>query len=162
MLRPDTMTRFRLDPKSPPSMSGKAWARLDDLTDAEVATAALNDPDNLPLTEAELERMAAVVAVRGARLSSGLSQGQFAAAYRINVARLRDLEQGRTRADSAMLAYLTVITREPEAVARALEGPADQVAERPSLGELRTRLSGRDGVNPNLSLADAVRAERDG
>ena len=35
--------------------------------------------------------------------------------------RLRVLEQGRTQADSALMAYLTVIEREPEAVRRALE-----------------------------------------
>jgi putative transcriptional regulator len=33
---------------------------------------------------------------------------------------LRDLEQGRTMPDSALLTYLTVIAREPEAVRRAL------------------------------------------
>jgi len=54
------------------------------------------------------------------RARTGLSQDRFAKRYRINVGRLRDLEQGRTRADSALLAYLTVIDREPEAVKRAL------------------------------------------
>jgi transcriptional regulator with XRE-family HTH domain len=53
-----------------------------------------------------------------------VSQRQFAEAFRINVARLRDLEQGRTQPDSAMLAYLTVIAREPEAVERALQEDA--------------------------------------
>jgi putative transcriptional regulator len=52
------------------------------------------------------------------------SQRRFAEVYRINVARLRDLEQGRTQPDSAMLAYLTVIEREPKAVARALREEA--------------------------------------
>jgi putative transcriptional regulator len=42
--------------------------------------------------------------------------------YRIGLARLRDLEQGRTQADSALLAYLTVIEKEPAAVRRALDG----------------------------------------
>jgi putative transcriptional regulator len=35
---------------------------------------------------------------------------------------LRDLEQGRTQADSALLAYLAVIEQEPEVVKRALAG----------------------------------------
>ena len=51
---------------------------------------------------------------------AGLSQNRFAKRYRINVTRLRDLEQGRTKADSALLAYMAVIEREPEAVERAL------------------------------------------
>jgi hypothetical protein len=41
------------------------------------------------------------------------------------------MEQGRARPDSAMLAYLTVIAHEPDAVRRALEaadGPAKVLA----------------------------------
>lgn len=37
-----------------------------------------------------------------------------------------------------------------------------RVAERPSLDELRQRLHSRAAVDPLLSPADAVRAERDG
>ena len=37
-----------------------------------------------------------------------------------------------------------------------------QVAERPTLDELRTRLAGRPGINPSIVPAEAVRAERDG
>jgi putative transcriptional regulator len=36
------------------------------------------------------------------------------------VARLRDLEQGRSQADSALLAYLTVIDEAPDTVRRVL------------------------------------------
>ncbi len=72
------------------------------------------------MTEAERARVEAVAALRRVRAASGLSQSAFAATYRINLARLRDLEQGRTRPDSALLAYLTVIAREPGAVRRAL------------------------------------------
>jgi DNA-binding transcriptional regulator YiaG len=34
---------------------------------------------------------------------------------------LRDLEQGRTQADSAILAYLRLIARDPEGVKASLE-----------------------------------------
>jgi putative transcriptional regulator len=54
------------------------------------------------------------------RIWAGLSQARFSRAFRINVGRLRDLEQGRTMADSALLAYLRVIDQEPELVKRAL------------------------------------------
>ncbi len=57
--------------------------------------------------------------MRQARRHSGLSQAAFAKTYRINVG-LRDLEQGRTQADSALFAYLTVIDKDPDAVRRAL------------------------------------------
>jgi plasmid stability protein len=36
-----------------------------------------------------------------------------------------------------------------------------QVAERPTLDELRERLHGRSGSTPTMAPADAVRAERD-
>jgi putative transcriptional regulator len=101
-------------------MAPKALARLDAMTDAEIEAAALSDPDNPPMTEEELTRMEAGVPIQRIRRRTGLSQAQFAAQYRINLARLRDLEQGRTRADSALLAYLTLIDREPNVVKRVL------------------------------------------
>jgi putative transcriptional regulator len=114
------MRRFILDPNNPPTMSKEARARLDAMTDAEITAAAESDPDNPPLTEEELERVRLARRVQAVRARTGLSQRRFAEVYRINVGRLRDLEQGRTQPDSALLAYLAVIDRAPEAVERAL------------------------------------------
>lgn len=119
------MRRFILDPNNPPRMSKAARARLDAMTDEEITAAAESDPDNPPLTDDELERIRIARRVQAVRARTGLSQSRFAGVYRINVARLRDLEQGRTQPDSAMLAYLTVIEREPEAVERALREDAN-------------------------------------
>jgi len=90
------------------------------MTDAEITLAAESDPDNPPLTADEIGRFRTARFVRAARANTGLSQAVFARTYRINLGRLRDLEQGRTQADSALLAYLTVIEKEPAAVERAL------------------------------------------
>lgn len=114
------MRRFVLDPKNPPKLTAAERARLDAMTDAEITAAAESDPDNPPLTEEELARIRVARYIQAVRARTGLSQPQFAERYHINVGRLRDLEQGRTQPDSAMLAYLAVIEREPEAVARAL------------------------------------------
>ena len=114
------MARFKLDPNNPPTLTQSERARLDGMTDADITAAALSDADNLPLSAEEMARMEAASVVRRVRARTGLSQDRFAKRYRINVARLRDLEQGRTKADSALLAYLAVIDREPEAVSRAL------------------------------------------
>jgi putative transcriptional regulator len=114
------MRRFILDPKNPPRLTEEEKARLDAMTDEQITAAAESDPDNPPLTDEELERMRLTRLVRVVRARTGLSQSRFAEKYRINVARLRDLEQGRSQPDSAMMAYLTVIAREPEAVERAL------------------------------------------
>ena len=114
------MRRFILDPKNPPKLSDEERARLDAMTDEEITAAAKSDPDNPPLTDEELERVRLARWVQAVRALTGLSQRRFAEMYRINVGRLRDLEQGRTQPDSAILAYLAVIEREPEAVERAL------------------------------------------
>ncbi|MFY9958166.1 FitA-like ribbon-helix-helix domain-containing protein [Bradyrhizobium sp.] len=42
-----------------------------------------------------------------------------------------------------------------------LLGEMRQVAERPTLDELRARLEQRPGLNPSVGPAQAVRAERD-
>jgi putative transcriptional regulator len=122
------MVRFTLDPNNPPRMSPEALARLDAMTDAEITAAAESDPDNPPLTEDELARIYSARRIQTIRKRTGLSQARFAAEYRINVGRLRDLEQGRTLADSALLAYLTVIDREPELVKRTLASRAAAAA----------------------------------
>jgi putative transcriptional regulator len=105
------MAKFELNPAAPSELTDAERARLDAMSDAEITAAALSDTDNPPLT-AEV--------VRRTRAHTGLSQDRFAKRYRISVGRLRDLEQGRTKADSALLAYMAVIEREPEAVERAL------------------------------------------
>jgi putative transcriptional regulator len=118
------MARFTLDPANPPKLTASALADLDAMTDADITAAALSDPDNPPWTPDEQARIAAARRVQAIRRQTGLSQARFAAEYRINIGRLRDLEQGRTKADSALLAYLTVIEREPEVVRRALAATA--------------------------------------
>ena len=112
--------KFTLDPKNPPTLTNKERARLDAMTDEEITAAAESDPDNPPLTEAEFQIFADVNFIRRVRKGTGLSQVKFAEAYKINLARLRDLEQGRTRPDSALRAYLTVIARRPDVVVECL------------------------------------------
>jgi putative transcriptional regulator len=112
--------RFTLDPANPPQLTDAQRRRLDDMTDAEITAAAETDPDNPPLTEDELDRMVDARFVRLTRVGTGLSQSEFAKTYQINLARLRDLEQGRTRPDSALRAYLTVIAQRPEVVTACL------------------------------------------
>ena len=114
------MARFKLDPDNLPVLTAEQAARLDAMSDAEITAAAITDADNPPLTADEMARLEAASVVRRVRARTGLSQDRFAKRYRISVGRLRDLEQGRTKADSALLAYLAVIDREPDAVNRAL------------------------------------------
>jgi putative transcriptional regulator len=62
----------------------------------------------------------AKVNVRAMRRKLGMTQESFAIRYGLTLARVRDWEQGRSAPDGAVRAYLKVIEKEPEAVARAL------------------------------------------
>ena len=59
--------------------------------------------------------------VKAIRKGTGLTQAEFARRFGFPIGTLRDLEQGRARPEAATRAYLLVISREPEAVKRALE-----------------------------------------
>jgi putative transcriptional regulator len=115
------IVKFTLDPSNPPKMTAEESARFASMTDAEIEENAKSDPDNPPITDEEFRRAASASLVKSVRAATGLSQVAFAKRFRINAARLRDLERGRTTADSALAAYLTVIAREPDAVSRALK-----------------------------------------
>ncbi len=91
--------KFTLDPKNPPELTPEQRARLGAMTDEEITAAAQDDPDNPPMTEEEIDRIAAARAAKIARRRTGLTQREFARRYRINFGRLRDIEQARnTRA----------------------------------------------------------------
>ena len=60
------------------------------------------------------------VDVRRLRHKLKMSQAEFARRFGFTPARIRDWEQGRSKPDGAVRAYLMVIEREPKAVERAL------------------------------------------
>lgn len=114
------IVRVTLDPNNPPKLSAASRARLEAMSPEEIERNALEDPDNPPMTDEEADRLLLGLHVRDIRKARTMTQEQFAAHFHINLGRLRDIEQGRTMPDSAFIAYLTVIEREPEAVDRAL------------------------------------------
>lgn len=114
------MGKASSDPATPPTLSKATIARLDAMTPERIEQNAIDDLDNPPMNAAELDAVRIARLVQSVRKSRGLSQTAFALAYRFSPARLRDWEQGRRRPDPAALAYLEIIRREPEAVARAL------------------------------------------
>jgi len=92
------------------------WAKLDAQTDEEIVRNVAADPDAPPIRTAA-ETGAALA--RTVRLRLGISQAEFALRFHIPLGTLRDWEQGRRQPDATALAYLRVIAREPEVVARA-------------------------------------------
>jgi putative transcriptional regulator len=97
------------------------WAAIDAQTDADIARNVAADPDAAPLLSAA-ETAAAIA--RSVRKRLGISQAEFSARYHVPVGTLRDWEQNRKQPDAPALAYLRVIAREPDMVARALRREA--------------------------------------
>jgi putative transcriptional regulator len=62
----------------------------------------------------------AEVDIRALREAMGVTQEEFALRFGLDVAALRNWEQGRTRPDTAARSLFRVIAREPAAVERAL------------------------------------------
>jgi putative transcriptional regulator len=82
-----------------------------------------HDPDNRPLSAADLKRMKRTPRVKIIRRALGLSQEEFSERYQIPIGTLRDWEQGRSVPDQPARAYLKVIARAPEAARKALNFP---------------------------------------
>jgi len=83
-----------------------------------------DDPEDFDVSEAALERALVGRDIRMLRNRLGLSQAEFATAYGIPLANIRQYEIGRTMPPPAVRAYLKVIEREPEVTARALSEAA--------------------------------------
>ena len=105
-------------------MAKSNWKRFDAMTAKERQAAAIADRDARPLTPEDFKRMKRTPRAKIIRRALGLTQQEFAARFRIPVGTLRDWEQGAAEPDQAARAYLTVIARDPEAVAKALQ-PTD-------------------------------------
>jgi putative transcriptional regulator len=97
------------------------WAAIDAQTDADIARHVADDPDTAPLLSAA-ETAAAIA--RSVRKRLGISQAEFSARYHVPIGTLRDWEQNRKQPDAPALAYLRVIAREPDMVARVLRRAA--------------------------------------
>ena len=112
--------RYKFDPANPPKLTAEQRARLDALTADEIEANALCDSDYPPLTDAELASAYRPGDIRGLRQRLGLSQSGFAQKFGINLRTLQEWEQGRRAPDQIARSYLRVISRDAEAVARAL------------------------------------------
>lgn len=105
---------------NPPKFSAKDRHRLATMSDEAIDLAARNDPDNPEWSDEKLARAVFARDVKRARALAKLSQEDFARRFHISTARLRDWEQARFKPDSVAAAYIKIILREPDLVARIL------------------------------------------
>jgi putative transcriptional regulator len=94
--------------------------RVNAMTDEEIRAAVADDPDAAPIPVHDTPGLIPVVNAKRLRERLGLSQEVFAARYRIPIGTLRDWEQRRKFPDAPARAYLQVIEKDPDAVARLL------------------------------------------
>ena len=81
-----------------------------------------NDPEDRDVTVAALERGLMGRRIRQLRGRLGMSQQDFANAFGIPAANIRQYEIGRHMPPPAVRAYLKVIDAEPEVVRRVVAG----------------------------------------
>jgi len=118
------------------------WEALRALTDEEIAAQIAANPDAAPDLDWSLDdpkvRIMVPTDVKAIRAKFGLSQEQFAKAFALKLATLRDWEQERRMPHGPARALLKIIDREPAAVRRAL-APERQC--RPKTARRRTASS---------------------
>ena len=81
-----------------------------------------NDPEDFDVSVAGVERAHMGRRIRKLRGRLGMSQQEFATAFGIPAANIRQYEIGRHMPPPAVRAYLKVIDAEPEVVAKAVAG----------------------------------------
>ena len=111
-------------PGEAPPRGETDWARVNAMTGEEVLAAARSDPDAQPLGPEELAKMQRVSRVKALRQRLGMTQAEFAEAFRLPISTLRDWEQLRSTPDAPARALLQAIEREPETMRRLLSSAA--------------------------------------
>jgi putative transcriptional regulator len=114
-------TSFSRKRGAPFHFSDSERRRLKNVTAAEVEVRALSGPENLPVSQRQLDRMSLAREVRLVREKTGLSQALFAGRFRIGVARLRDFEQGRSEPDFVVRVFFRMILEAPATADRLIK-----------------------------------------
>ncbi|MCC7341933.1 MAG: helix-turn-helix domain-containing protein [Bryobacterales bacterium] len=102
-------------------------ARAQSAADADIDTTDIPEVRELPLGAVRgkyFQPFPGAVDIKAIRGRSGLSQAEFAKRYGFNVRTLQDWESSGAQPPSPVRAYLKVIDRFPEMVAKALQGAA--------------------------------------
>ena len=113
--------------KAAKALKAFGWQRVDAMTDKDIARQIIANSDAAPdmsvaLKSGAMRRPIKPEHIKAVRRKTGLSQTSFAARLHLNVATIRNWEQGRTRPDGAAITLLTIIDRAPKIAMRALQG----------------------------------------
>ncbi len=89
------------------------WAKIDAMTDADIARQIASNPDAAPDLAPEID-------VRAIRRGAGMTQAEFAAAFEFSLRTLQEWERGAKKPSGPARTLLRTIKADPEAVRRAL------------------------------------------
>ena len=78
------------------------------------------DAEDFDVAEEAMDRGQRARLIRKTRTDLGLSQAEFANRFRVPVGTLRDWEQARATAPDFAIAYVRVIARHPDIVAKVV------------------------------------------
>jgi putative transcriptional regulator len=90
------------------------------MSEAEIVTAARDDVDAAPMSDAEFAAAKRVPRIKTLCRALRLTQEQFSEKYFIPLGALRDWEQSAAAPDATARAYIRAIEGDPEGVLRAL------------------------------------------
>lgn len=123
----EKLTRITWNPSKPLKRGKTNFARLKHMTESDIEKNAQSDKDNLPLTARELAQFRPVLSIESVNVKKireklHLSQVKFATYFGVSVRTIQDWEQHRHNPNRTARNFLTVISKEPKAVQRALGG----------------------------------------
>lgn len=107
------------------------WDRFNSLTDEDIAKAVADDPDARPLTNEELREGLRAPNVRQIREKYGLSQAEFAKAFRLSRRTVQEWEQGRSLPNYGYSLYLNAIA-DPHALVHRVEAITGETRRHPT------------------------------
>jgi len=100
------------------------WAKIDSLTDEDIAKSIAEDPDTFDastIAEEDWQIHYPLPNLKAVRQKLGISQKDFALTFRISKRTLENWEQGRRTIDGVGSVYLTLVANFPREMAKLLK-----------------------------------------
>jgi putative transcriptional regulator len=95
------------------ALAATDWAKVDAMTDGDLARQIGSNPDAAP-------DMAPEIDVRAIRKAAGMTQAQFAATYEFSIRTVQEWERGAKKPSGPARTLLRAIKADPEGLRKAL------------------------------------------
>lgn len=95
------------------ALAATDWRKIDAMTESNIARQIASNPDAAP-------DMAPAIDVRAIRRAAGMTQAQFAAAYKFSLRTVQEWERGAKRPSGPARSLLHAIKADPEGLRKAL------------------------------------------